>query len=247
MMAVAFLVAYLIATRRATKEGVKKEVIGNLWFVCLVSGIIGARGYFVIQHWREFKDNLAGVVAIWHGGLVWQGGMILAVAAGIAYLKYAKAPVWRAADVVSPAGMLGLAFGRVGCFLNGCCFGKVCEVTWVPWPLKLTFPPGSPAYVAHYGAHLQGHPHSPPVYATQLFSLVGAVIIFLVLNRYFKYKKRDGEVFSLMCVLYAADRFVIEFFREEPLFALGLTDDQVMNIIVFILALTAFLYLRKKA
>jgi len=246
MMALAFLAAYFLAQRRAAREGLDRETMGNLWFICLVAGIIGARAYFVIQHREIFREDPAASIAIWHGGLVWHGGVILATIAGILYLRHKKVSVLAAGDVAATAAMLGLAIGRLGCLLNGCCFGKICQLDWLPWPLKLTFPPGSPPYEAHFAGDASSYLRSPPVYATQVFSMIGAFVIFLVLDRFFKYKKNNGEIFALMGMLYSIDRFIIEFFRDEPAFALGLTDDQILNIIIFIIAIIAFLYLRTK-
>jgi len=245
MMAVGFLAAYHLAVRRAKKVGFGADVMGNMWLWSLVGGIIGARAYFVIQHWQVFRDNLPSMFFIWHGGLVWQGGVIVAVIASFFYLKHKKVSPLAGFDIAAPATMLGLAFGRVGCLLNGCCYGKVCKLDWLPWPLKLTFPPGSHPYRAYLG-EASAQPHSPPVYATQIYSIVDVLIICLVLQIFFRYKKNDGEVFTLMAMLYGVHRFVIEFFRDEPALAFGLTDDQLLCIVIFVIAAAAFSYIRTR-
>ena len=245
MMAIGFLAAYHLAAWRAKKVGFDANVIGNMWLWSLVGGVIGARLYFTIQHWHQFKDNLSSIFFIWQGGLVWQGGLILAIIASFFYMKHKKVSLLAGYDIAAPATMLGLAFGRVGCLLNGCCYGKACNVEWLPWPLKLTFPPGSHPYKAYLG-EASTLPHSPPVYATQIYSMIGVLIIFLVLHKFFTHKKNDGEVFTLMALLYSVHRFIIEFFRDEPALALGLTDDQILSIVIFIITAVAFACIRTR-
>ena len=146
-------------------------------------------------------------------------------------------------DVTIPAGYLLWKSLRSEIFYI---YGKVVKISWLPWPLKLRFPPGSPAYEAHAGETLQEELLSPPLYATQIYSMIGALIICLVLIKFFKHKKNNGEVFILMGLLYSVNRFIIEFFRDEPAFAFGFTDDQIINIIVFVIAAGAFFYLRRR-
>ena len=245
MMALGFLAAYYFALWRAKKEHFNKEVIANMWLWSLVAGIIGARAYFVIQHWQLFRDDLPSIFFIWQGGLVWQGGLIMAIIASFFYLKYKKVSPLAGYDIASPATMLGLAFGRVGCLLNGCCYGKVCNIEWLPWPLKLTFPRGSYAYLAQFGTS-SDQLHSQPVYATQIYSIVGVLIICAVLQVFFRRRKNDGEVFVLMAILYGIHRFIIEFFRDEPVLAFGLTDDQILCIAILVIGAAAFAYIRTR-
>ncbi len=131
-------------------------------------GIVGARVFYVAQYWREFqgatwRETLVDVVNITNGGLVVYGSMIGGTIAGILYMLYKKLPIAATLDLFAPSLMLGVAIGRIGCLMNGCCFGSPCDLPWA-----ITFPPESPAYVQQldegvislYGITLQEIPES---------------------------------------------------------------------------------------
>jgi phosphatidylglycerol:prolipoprotein diacylglycerol transferase len=124
MLALAFIVGTLLAQKRSVKSGVDANKILDLILYLLVSGVVGARALFVIINWDYYKDNFADVIKVWEGGLVFYGGLILALAAGIYYLKRNRLPILKVADILSPSVAIGVAIGRIGCFLNGCCYGK---------------------------------------------------------------------------------------------------------------------------
>jgi phosphatidylglycerol:prolipoprotein diacylglycerol transferase len=135
-----------LAGWRARRMGVSPEVIYSLAFWMFVFGILGARAFYVIEYWDEFqrptpKETLLAVINVTQGGLVVYGSVIGGVAAGAVFLVRHKIPVLAIADVVAPSMVLGLALGRIGCFLNGCCFGGVCELPWA-----VQFPARSPPY-----------------------------------------------------------------------------------------------------
>ena len=129
------------------------------------------------------------------------------------YLRWKRQPILTVIDAVSPATIIGLAFGRVGCFLNGCCFGRVTDLRWaVCFPrfggcerfhaaLAQQFSPAFQYQVNTLGLD-PDLPASLPVHPTQLYSLVNAVIVFLLLTAYYRHRKRPGEVFLLMLVLF---------------------------------------------
>lgn len=126
MLVVAFYSAYFLSRWTAKKEGIEPSRMMDILLVAVVLGIVGSRALFVIQ----YSDQISGfgdLFAIWRGGLVFYGGLITAVVGLAIYVRWKKLPVWRIADAAAPAIMLGLAFGKVGCFLNGCCFGGVCN------------------------------------------------------------------------------------------------------------------------
>ena len=130
---------------RARRLGVQPDVILSLAFWVFVAGIVGARLFFVIQNWADFRrDNLfawiKGVVSLTEGGLVVYGSLIGAALAGIIFVRVRKLKFLAMADMAAPAMMLGLALGRIGCLLNGCCYGDVCEVDSPFHSLAITFP-----------------------------------------------------------------------------------------------------------
>jgi len=142
MMVIGFVLAVLLMRRLMKGQGENPENIVNLALYALIAGVIGARIMYVIDYWPNYRDDPLSVFAVWQGGLVYLGGVILAVAVVLIYLFARRLPVRLYLDVLSIGLMLGLSFGRIGCFLNGCCFGKVTGC-----PLGVRFPYGSPAYL----------------------------------------------------------------------------------------------------
>ena len=160
MMLLGVVAAVGITVYRARRMGLDPEIIFSLAFYMFLAGIVGARVFFVIEYWREYAANPLAVFNVTQGGLVVYGSVIGGVPAGIYYLWRRNLPILAVSDLIAPGMLIGLAFGRVGCLMNGCCFGAVCET---PWPPAMTFPKetayalqDSPPY-AHQLQHGQIH------------------------------------------------------------------------------------------
>lgn len=170
----------------------------------------------------------------WAGGLTYYGGFLGATVAAVFLLRRDKFPFWKAADMAGFAIPMGLAFGRMGCLLAGCCFGSRCDL-----PFALSFPPKSPASEAQakLGDLPSPHAFSLPVHPTQVyesaFSLgIAALCLYVVLPR----KRYDGQVFVAFMVLYPVARFLVEILRRDARGgALGLSTSQLMGL-AFVLA-----------
>jgi len=143
MMVFGFLSALWLMRRLGRRAGLDAETISNLALYALIVGVIGARAFFVWHHFDEFRGEILGVFAIWRGGLEFLGGVVPAIAFLLIYLRARRLPIRRYLDILAVGLMMGLAFGRLGCFLNGCCFGRPTDV---PWALR--FPYRSYAYVS---------------------------------------------------------------------------------------------------
>ena len=143
MMVMGSLSAIWLLRRLSRRDGLDPERMANVALYCLIVGVIGARAFFVIHHFDQFRGNLLGVFAIWRGGLEFLGGVAPAVAFVLLYLRLCRLPMRRYLDILAMGLMLGLAFGRIGCFLNGCCYGRPTDL---PWGIR--FPYGSYAYVS---------------------------------------------------------------------------------------------------
>ena len=147
-MTVLGFVAGIFVTRRLCRSvGLDPEVISNAALYCLVVGMVGARTFFVIHYYDQFRGDFAGVFAVWRGGLEFLGGVIPAIVFLLLYLRHRGLPVRRYFDIMAIGLMVGLSFGRIGCFLNGCCFGRPTEV---PWAVR--FPYRSYAYLSQINA-----------------------------------------------------------------------------------------------
>lgn len=142
MLMIGFLLAILWAAHRAMRSGGNPDIILNCGFIALIGGVIGGRAMFVAHYWEQFAargDALAiawSIVDITRGGLEFYGGFVLASLGVVAYLFLWKHSLRWYLDIVAPSAALGLAIGRVGCFLNGCCYGGVCEL---PWAVRFPF------------------------------------------------------------------------------------------------------------
>ncbi len=165
----------------------------------------------------------------WAGGLTYYGGFLGATAIAIPLLKRDKFPFWKAADYAAIGIPLGLAFGRMGCLLAGCCFGAECDLPW-----GLSFPAGSPASEAQHDAHLLASSRlvSLPVHPTQVYESVASLAISVVCWWWVNPRTRyDGEVFAWFLGLYAAARFLLEILRRDARGGLlGLSTSQLIGL-----------------
>lgn len=141
MMVIGFLTAVFIIRRLSKSITPDPQYIINAALYSLIAGVVGGRLFYVIHYFDSFKGNLLSIFAIWQGGLELLGGVLLAITVIIIYLLYHKLPVRQYLDILAIALMMALAFGRIGCFLNGCCYGKP---TTLPWAVQ--FPYDSYAY-----------------------------------------------------------------------------------------------------
>jgi len=244
MLAAAFASAAYFAMWRAEKFGVPKEALGNLLTWVVVSGVLGARFFYAAFHWDEFRGHAWDVVNPFQGGrigiagLTWYGGLILATGAGILYLRARKLPLWRTMDLIAPSVGLGIFLGRIGCFLNGCCFGRPSELPWA-----VVFPPESPAGSVFPGVSI--HP-------TQLYMSLYGLIIFGTLLWAERFRRWDGFTFWLLVVLYASARFLVDFVRyyEESmqvhLGGMALSVNQVLSVGLFLVGLGMQVYLGRR-
>jgi phosphatidylglycerol:prolipoprotein diacylglycerol transferase len=151
-LVVGFLLAVEVAKFLARRSSIDPELFVNAALIALVAGVIGSRMSHVIENWSDFSDprlgvwgNFANMINIRSGGLTFYGGLILAFPIVVLYGIYKKVPIRRGMDIAAPAIMIGLGIGRIGCFLNGCCYGAECHVPW-----KVEFPYYSNAYVDEF-------------------------------------------------------------------------------------------------
>lgn len=145
MMVIGFLAAVYVIRRLSRNITHDPKMITNASLYSLIAGVVGARVFFVVHHFDLFKNDLPRVFAIWQGGLELFGGVIGATVVIILYLRCHKLPIRLYLDILAIGLMLALAFGRIGCFLNGCCFGKPADL---PWPWAVHFPYASHPYVS---------------------------------------------------------------------------------------------------
>ncbi|MFZ2147841.1 MAG: prolipoprotein diacylglyceryl transferase [Sedimentisphaerales bacterium] len=156
MMVIGFLAAVYLIRRLSRNITPDPQLITNAALYSLIGGVVGARLFYVIHYFEHFKGNLASVFAVWYGGLELLGGVILAITIIFFYLLYHKLPIRHYLDILAIGLMLALAFGRIGCFLNGCCFGRPTEL---PWAVR--FPYNSIPYLSQINADLERNRSAP--------------------------------------------------------------------------------------
>ncbi len=200
MAALGFMSSYWIINRYRKHAGMSGDQVSTLIFISMISGILGARIFYVIQFWEQFNNRPAEIIRIDHGGLVFYGGFFLVIIALAIFCYKNKLDIWRVLDVVAVALPLGHAFGRLGCFLNGCCYGRPTECI-----LGVKFPAGTAPAERYPGLYL--HP-------VQVYEIFANLIFFAFLLMIFKKVKR-GQVAAIYCIGYGIIRFVDEFFRGD--------------------------------
>ena len=235
MIALAFVFGLWTATRRARLVNVSPEAIADVTLWIMLGVIVGARTTYVVTYW---KDEFAGqplteIFAIWHGGLVFYGGLVGAIIAGTIYLRWKKLPLWKIADVLAPSIALGSVFGRIGCFLNGCCYGRACAAPWA-----VSFPAENPL-----------HPPTTPVHPTEIYDALLNLGLYFFLSWLFRRKKFDGQIFAAYLICYAFTRSFVEHFRGDYTDAhhhFGLTPAQLTSVPILVAGLTLAVILSRR-
>jgi len=228
MLVLAFALSLWLASKEAEKSKVMTpQRVIDIGLLILVSGMVGSKVLYILLNLPLSKKDFFDTT-LWRSGFAFFGGFCLALVSIIFYAKKHKLPFFKIADFFIPYVALGQAVGRIGCFLNGCCYGKP---TTLPW--GVSFPLDSPAGY-HYGA-LFLHP-------TQLYSVLNGFILFLILNKVKSSPKFASEVLLLYLLCYFTFRFLIEFLRgdNQSLF-LSLTLFQWISAGIFFTSLIVFL------
>jgi phosphatidylglycerol---prolipoprotein diacylglyceryl transferase len=224
MILVGFLTGIAIAARRARLIGVDPKHCVDLAVTGVIVGLLGARALHVGMYWPLFNPFHAGgfdvervlsMFKLWEGGLVFFGTLIAILPYTYLYCKRAKIPPLPFLDLAIPSVFAGQAFGRIGCFLNGCCYGKVAN--GLPWGVQ--FPVDSPAYIFQRELGLIGDNArcSLSVHPTQIYASIAAALTAAFLYAYWPRRPYDGFIFSLALIMSGSMRFFEELLRtDEP-------------------------------
>ena len=218
MVAIAFLFGIFIAKREAVRKNIKPDLVYDLGFYLLIGSIIGARIYYILFFGlKDFSEDPMSIFKVWQGGLAIHGGILGGVIAGIIFSKVRKVSFWALADLIAPSIILGQAIGRIGCFLNGCCFGM---------PIKPLF-------------GLENHP-------TQIYELILDFAGFLLLWNLRKKVNFVGGLFLLYLMAYGVIRIIVSQFRADNVYLwnTALTLAGLTSILMFIIAM--ILYIKRR-
>lgn len=236
MLAIAFLAGVLLCTRdlRRLHPPVRISPVGGVWV--FLGALLGARAFWVIQ-FGELK-YIWQAFLIWYPGLVYYGGLIGGILGASLYIWFRRLPPLRIADVAAAYLALGQAITRIGCFLNGCCWGRDTEVAW-----GVQFPKASYAYAQQVRDHLieRTAEASLPVHPTQLYMVIGLVAISVILKWSFKPRPFTGAAALFYCFLYGLLRFTVETFRGDSAHSVyGMTVSQTISLFLIIGSLVIF-------
>lgn len=197
MIAIGVLAAYLTAAYRGKKRGMDSEPLIDIAIWGVLSGLIGAKLLYCITQYKEILANPKLIFDLSDGYVVY-GGLMAGVLAGYLYCKKKKLDFIQYFDLVIPSIPLAQGFGRIGCFLAGCCYGLETHSHF-----GVIFPPASFA------------PSGIKLVPIQLISSGLDFILFFILILFSKKKRAGGQVGALYLILYGIGRFIIEFYRGD--------------------------------
>jgi len=241
---------------RGRAMGFDADTILALGMEVFLWGLVGARIFYVIEYSEQFfppgRSLVAALPAILNiaaGGLVVFGSLPTAALAAWRFAKRRGLSLPRLADCIAPGLLLGLAIGRLGCFLNGCCYGGPCDL---PWAVR--FPPESPPWLDQMAHGLlpaaapDAVPWSLPVHPAQLYAAIDAALLALVAICYTPLARRAGEVFALVLTLHPISRLLLEAIRVDEPPALGtmLSISQLVSLVLLALAAAMWLWLSRQ-
>jgi len=250
---IGFLTSFCLLLKLKKYAGLTSDQIYNISMIALFAGVIGARVFYVVQFWEQFRGRgILAILNVHEGGLVFYGGFILAFTAECLYAKWPTVrrmlglkekkradgaeprkdiSILALLDILGPAMALAHAFGRVSCFMQGCCFGKPAPNGF---PFAVCFPAESPA-AYRYPSLLPGTSGSVPVYPVQLFESAGNILMCLILLLLLRKRKYAGTIGGIYLILYGVMRFLIEFMRGDHTDSiLGLTPSQFIAVAIAI-------------
>jgi len=221
MVAAGFGISIYLASLRTPLFGVRKDDLLDCALYILIGGLAGARLLYVALNFGYFKARPLEIFYLSQGGLAYYGAFLGGIAAGVIYVLKSGISFWDTADLLAPYIALGQSIGRIGCLLNGCCYGRPVSDDF---PFKVYFPQD----------HVARHP-------TQVYSSLILLALFAVLSMLQERRRFSGEIFLAYVFAYSFQRYFIEFLRgDNPAVVFGMTTSQLMSVLFF--ALSFFIY-----
>lgn len=205
MVGLGFMLGLWAASRNCRSSGLEPQLPYDLAPWLILGGLLGARALYVFSYWdRDFRgQSWTEIFAIWQGGLVFYGGLIGGSIAGIYRIWQLRLPLWRVADALAPGIALGHIFGRMGCLMNGCCYGRPCELAWA-----IRYPKGHVTFPANLD-------HAIPVHPAPIYEALLNLAFFGILTWLHRRRRFDGQVFGVYLIGYAFIRTFCEYYRGD--------------------------------
>lgn len=222
LMLVAFATALLFARKRGPRFGFSPEQISDISFWTLIVGVLGARVAFLVQEIPYYREHPEKLLTLQFEGLTSFGGLLFGFLAVVVGCRRLKKPLWNLLDTLAPAMLLGHAIGRVGCLMNGCCYGGLCDV---PWGINVDGVVGL---------------HHPAQIYDALMNLAALGVLLALERRGLK----AGQTFALFLVLHGLARFVYEFWRagttSTTIGSLPITEGHVAALVLVVVGAVIF-------
>lgn len=220
-----FLCGVWLAARRAKEIGAEPRHCVDVGVGGVILGLIGARVFHILMNWSNYTpfqsggfefSRIADMFKLWEGGLVFFGAFLVVLPWAWLYCRWHKIQPLVFLDLAVPGLIAGLAFGRIGCYLNGCCWGKLSDAAWA-----VQFPAGSPPYEWQHSAGLihDGAPCTLAIHPAQLYASLSAALIAGFLYMLWPRRAFDGQVFSLMLLMVGVSRYFEEMLRSDDVAA----------------------------
>lgn len=235
LLALSFVVGIVLSVRRGRSRGLDQTVVMDCAFTVLVASLVGVRVFFVLTHLSEF-DPWYEMFMLWRGGLTLYGGIISAIVAVVWFCRRRGVPFLQMADVMAPQVVLGIGLTRIGCFLNGCCYGRPTD-----GPFGVVFPQSCPAG--------WDHPNEALLPA-QLFASLGGFVVWGLLLLWERADDRRGGTFGRFLLFYGLTRFLVDLVRDyEPgaVLSMGLTLSQAISLSLMIVGTVVLVHSRRDA
>ena len=251
MLFIGFSSAVSLATIRAEREGLPSDVIWDLAIWLFIPGIVGARLYYLIQYYdRVFagvpsSEWLMAAFNLSQGGIVLYGGLIGGALGYFTFCFVRHLRPLALADIIVPSVFVGIGFGRIGCFLNGCCYGAASSL---PWAVQFPRDSATFASMVEKGLVDISATCTPPLHPTQIYSSIDGFIIAGITAWYFGHRRRNGEVLAVALMIYPVTRFCMELLRADEVGQLktSLTTAQLVSIGLFVVNLIFMVYLSRR-
>lgn len=199
LIAAGSLVAVWLGGKWSVKDGFDKDLFTDLGFWSILGGVAGARAEYIRVNWSLFRGDIGRMLNVRDGGLVFYGGLLAVLLVFGVMLVQRRLPAWKVLDILAPLIPLGIVFGRLGCFMAGCCFGETSDLPWA-----VTF--SDPRSVAPTGV---------PLHPTQLYEAGYGAALFGLLTWMRGHKRFDGQLILTFLTLYPLLRSVNETFRGD--------------------------------
>ena len=226
MIALGVVAAFIITLRKTKKFGMDADKLSSLFVWVILAAFVGGKLFFFMEDIGKYIADPSLLKRALGGGFVFYGSLIFAIPTIVLWLRKNKIAARPFLDVLSFAGPVVHSFGRVGCFLAGCCHGKVCS----SWLGVTFFNPDSLAAIKNV-----------PLYPTQLFDILVNLIILITVYLVQKKQKFDGQLFLIYLMMYGIGRSIVELFRGDEargfLFGGALSHSQFIAIIIIVISL----------